>query len=57
MKAVVFHRPGHIEVNQVPDPKIEHDEDIIFRVTSTAICARCSGVLRSSGIKGEVVAR
>jgi S-(hydroxymethyl)glutathione dehydrogenase/alcohol dehydrogenase len=38
MKAVVFHRPGHIEVNQVPDPKIEHDEDIIVRVTSTAIC-------------------
>src|SRR4051794_27030369 len=23
MKAVVFHRPGHVEVNQVPDPKIE----------------------------------
>jgi len=38
MKAVVFHRPGHVEVNQVPDPKIEHDEDIIVRVTSTAIC-------------------
>ena len=38
MKAVVFHRPGHIEVNQVPDPKIEHDEDVILRVTSTAIC-------------------
>ena len=38
MKAVVFHRPGHIEVNQVPDPKIKHDEDVILRVTSTAIC-------------------
>jgi threonine dehydrogenase-like Zn-dependent dehydrogenase len=38
MKALVFHRPGHVEVNQVPDPKIEHDEDVILRVTSTAIC-------------------
>src|SRR3954462_3706970 len=38
MKAVVFHRPGHIEVNQLPDPKIEHEEDVIVRVTSTAIC-------------------
>ena len=38
MKAVVFHRPGHIQVDQVPDPTIERDEDIIVRVTSTAIC-------------------
>ena len=38
MKALVFHRPGHVEVNQVPDPKIEHEEDVILRVTSTAIC-------------------
>src|ERR1044072_8921947 len=38
MKAVVFHRPGHVEVNQGPDPKIEHEEDAIVRVTSTAIC-------------------
>jgi threonine dehydrogenase-like Zn-dependent dehydrogenase len=38
MKALVFHRPGHVEVNQVPDPKIEHDQDVILRVTSTAIC-------------------
>jgi S-(hydroxymethyl)glutathione dehydrogenase/alcohol dehydrogenase len=38
MKAVVFHRPGHVRVDQVPDPTIKHDEDIIVRVTSTAIC-------------------
>jgi len=38
MKAVVFHKPGHVQVDQVPDPKIEYDEDIIVRVTSTAIC-------------------
>ena len=38
MKALVFHRPKHVEVNDVEDPKIEHPEDVIVRVTSTAIC-------------------
>ena len=38
MKAVVFHRPGKVQVDDVPDPEIEHPEDIILRVTSTAIC-------------------
>jgi threonine dehydrogenase-like Zn-dependent dehydrogenase len=38
MKAVVFHRPGKVQVDDVPDPEIEHSEDIILRVTSTAIC-------------------
>jgi S-(hydroxymethyl)glutathione dehydrogenase/alcohol dehydrogenase len=38
MKAVVFHRPGHVEVNDVDDPRIEDPQDIILRVTATAIC-------------------
>ena len=38
MRALVFHRPGHVEVNEMPDPKIEHPGDIVLRVTSTAIC-------------------
>src|SRR5436309_462917 len=38
MKALVFHRPGHVEVNDVKDPEIRDPEDIILRVTSTAIC-------------------
>ena len=38
MKAVVYHRPGHVEVNEVDDPKIQDSQDIIVRVTSTAIC-------------------
>ncbi|RYD60996.1 MAG: glutathione-dependent formaldehyde dehydrogenase, partial [Verrucomicrobiaceae bacterium] len=38
MKAVVFHRPGKVQVDEVPDPGIEHPEDVILRVTSTAIC-------------------
>jgi len=38
VKALVFHRPGHVEVNDVADPKIEDPRDIVLRVTSTAIC-------------------
>lgn len=38
MKAAVFHKPGDITVDNVPDPVIEKADDIIVRVTSTAIC-------------------
>lgn len=38
MKAAVFHKPGDISVDNVEDPKIEHPEDIILKVTTTAIC-------------------
>jgi S-(hydroxymethyl)glutathione dehydrogenase/alcohol dehydrogenase len=38
MKAVVFHKPGNIHVDNLSDPRLEHPEDIILRVTSTAIC-------------------
>lgn len=38
MKAAVFHKPGDITVDNVPDPVIEDGGDVILRVTSTAIC-------------------
>lgn len=38
MKALVFHRPGKVSVDNMPDPKIEDKNDIILKVTSTAIC-------------------
>jgi S-(hydroxymethyl)glutathione dehydrogenase / alcohol dehydrogenase len=38
MKAAVFHKVGDISVDTVDDPKIDDQEDIILRVTSTAIC-------------------
>ncbi|HEY5740895.1 MAG TPA: alcohol dehydrogenase catalytic domain-containing protein, partial [Terrimicrobiaceae bacterium] len=38
MKAVVFHHPGKVSVDNVPDPKLEKSDDVIVRVTSTAIC-------------------
>jgi S-(hydroxymethyl)glutathione dehydrogenase/alcohol dehydrogenase len=38
MKALVFHHPGKVSVDNVPDPKIEKSDDAILRVTATAIC-------------------
>ena len=38
MKAAVFHKMGDIQVDNVDDPRIEQTEDIILKVTSTAIC-------------------
>jgi S-(hydroxymethyl)glutathione dehydrogenase/alcohol dehydrogenase len=38
MKATVFHKPGNISVDNVEDPVIENMDDIIVKITSTAIC-------------------
>lgn len=38
MKAAVFHKPGDIRVDNVPDPTIIDPRDVILKVTSTAIC-------------------
>ncbi|MBW7676336.1 zinc-dependent alcohol dehydrogenase [Chryseobacterium chendengshani] len=38
MKAAVFHAPGKITCDTINDPKIEDQNDIILKVTSTAIC-------------------
>jgi S-(hydroxymethyl)glutathione dehydrogenase/alcohol dehydrogenase len=38
MKAAVFHKPGDISYDTVPDPRIEEGGDVILKVTSTAIC-------------------
>lgn len=38
MKAAVYHKPGDVRVDTVDDPRIEQPDDIILRVTSTAIC-------------------
>jgi len=38
MKAVRFHRPKKVSVDEVPDPKLENQSDCIVRVTATAIC-------------------
>lgn len=38
MKAVVWHGPGHISLDTVPDPAIEQPTDAIVRITRSAIC-------------------
>lgn len=38
MKAVVYHKPYHLAVENVPDPVISAPHEVILRVTSTAIC-------------------
>jgi glutathione-independent formaldehyde dehydrogenase len=38
MKAVVYHEPHHVEVEDVPDARMEAPTDVIVKVTSTAIC-------------------
>ena len=38
MKALVFHSPKNVSVDNVDDPHIEQSTDVILRVTSTAIC-------------------
>ncbi|MEO6053498.1 MAG: alcohol dehydrogenase catalytic domain-containing protein, partial [Chthoniobacterales bacterium] len=38
MKAVVFHKSGDMRVETVEDPKLEKPDDVILKVTSTAIC-------------------
>jgi glutathione-independent formaldehyde dehydrogenase len=38
VKAVVYKGPFNVAVEDVDDPRIEHPNDVIVRVTSTAIC-------------------
>jgi alcohol dehydrogenase len=38
MKAAVFNKPGDVSVETVDDPRIERPDDVIVRVTATAIC-------------------
>lgn len=38
MKAVTYQGVKDIQVKNVPDPKIEKNDDILVRITSTAIC-------------------
>jgi len=38
MRAAVFHGPGDIRIEQVPDPRIQEPTDAIVRITHSAIC-------------------
>ena len=38
MKALVWQKPGKVEVQDVPVPDITQDEDVILEVTGSTIC-------------------
>jgi threonine dehydrogenase-like Zn-dependent dehydrogenase len=38
MKAIVFHGVGDIRLDEVPEPKLEHAQDALVRITASAIC-------------------
>ena len=38
MKAVHYEKPFEVSVKEVPQPKIEHPDDAIIKVTTAAIC-------------------
>jgi threonine dehydrogenase-like Zn-dependent dehydrogenase len=38
MRAIVYHGPRDIRHESVPDPKLQGPEDVVVRVTRTAIC-------------------
>lgn len=40
MKAVVFHGPKKVAVEERPIPKIQEPTDIIVKVSYTALCGR-----------------
>ena len=38
MKAVVYHGPRNVSIDEVPDAKIERPTDALVRITATNIC-------------------
>jgi glutathione-independent formaldehyde dehydrogenase len=38
MRAVVYRQPFDVAVEEVPDPRIEHPDDVVVRITSSGIC-------------------
>lgn len=38
MKALVYHGPWDVQIDDKPQPTIQHPEDAILHITSTAIC-------------------
>lgn len=38
MRALVYHGPGNVSVDQVPDARIERPTDALVRITTANIC-------------------
>ncbi|QDU37351.1 Glutathione-independent formaldehyde dehydrogenase [Maioricimonas rarisocia] len=48
MKAIVFHGPGDIRLDDVADPAIQNPTDAIIRITSSAICGTDLHMIRGT---------
>jgi len=48
MKALVYHGSYDVRIDNVPEPTIEQDDDIVLRVTATAICGSDLHLYRGS---------
>lgn len=48
MRALTYHGSHDVRVETVPDPTIVEDDDIILKVTSTAICGSDLHLYRGS---------
>ncbi|WP_369265647.1 alcohol dehydrogenase catalytic domain-containing protein [Streptomyces sp. R35] len=46
MRALVYHGPGHVSWDTVPDPAIEEATDVIVRVDATTVCGSDLHILR-----------
>lgn len=51
MRATVLTSPGHIELQTLPDPRVEQDEDAVVRVLASCICG--SDLWPYRGLNGE----
>ena len=38
MKALIFHKERGLELRKAPDPKLEHEDDVLIQVKATGIC-------------------
>ncbi|MGA6102876.1 glutathione-dependent formaldehyde dehydrogenase, partial [Psychrobacter pocilloporae] len=38
MRALTYHGAKDVRVDNVPEPKLQEKDDVILRVTATAIC-------------------
>jgi threonine dehydrogenase-like Zn-dependent dehydrogenase len=48
MKAIVFEEKGKVALRDVPDPSIREDEDVIVKLTASAICGTDLHFVRGS---------
>ncbi len=51
MRALVYHGPGQRSLDDVPEPKIQADDDVVVRIDTTTICGTDLHIL-----KGDVPA-